>query len=75
MKNKSLASENRVIRNIVTKDADFQVLQNIFVSSEVENMKKKDKYIYIVQLGEYIRYKGSLAQGYSHMQTYFFFNP
>src|SRR5450756_1820173 len=25
MKNKSIASENRVIRNIVTKNADFQV--------------------------------------------------
>src|SRR5450759_1132978 len=26
MKNKSIASENRVIRNIVTKNADFQVI-------------------------------------------------
>ena len=28
MKNKSIASENRVILNIVTKNADFQVIKN-----------------------------------------------
>jgi hypothetical protein len=37
MKNKSIASENRVIRNIVTKNADFQVEQMS------EQNKKKEK--------------------------------
>ena len=39
MKNKSIASENRVIRNIVTKNADFQVRETKCFS------KKKSKLV------------------------------